>query len=77
MVDKLIAENPAKCADDEKVLVVIDAGISTEENLKLIREKGFNYLCVSRKALTDYTVDADARTVIVHDNKKRPIVSHQ
>ena len=73
MVDKLIAENPAKCADDEKVLVVIDAGISTEENLKLIREKGYNYLCVSRKALTDYTVDADARTVIVHDNKKRPI----
>lgn len=41
MVDKLIAEDPAGCAGDDKVLVVIDAGISTEENLKLIKEKGY------------------------------------
>ena len=73
MVDRLIAENPAKCADGEKVLVVIDAGISTEENLKLIKEKGYNYLCVSRKALTEYTVDAAAKTVTVHDCRERPI----
>ena len=73
MVDKLIAENPAKCADDEKVLVVIDAGIATEENLKLIKEKGYRYLCVSRKALTEFTVDVDAKTVTVHDCRERPI----
>ena len=73
MADRLIAENPAKCADDEKVLVVIDAGISTEDNLKLIREKGYNYLCVSRKALTDYEVSPDARTVTVRDCRERPI----
>ena len=73
MVDKLTRENPAKCADDEKVLVVIDAGIATEENLKLIKEKGYNYLCVSRKALTEYTVDAAAKTVTVHDCRERPI----
>ena len=73
MVDKLIADNPAGCADGEKVLVVIDAGIATEENLKLIREKGYDYLCVSRKALTDYEVSPDARTVTVRDCRERPI----
>ena len=73
MVDKLIATNPTGTGDDRKVLVVIDAGIASQENLDLIKQKGYNYLCVSRKALTDYTVDADARTVIVHDNKQQPI----
>jgi len=28
--------------------IIIDAGIATEENLKMIKEKGFDYLCVSR-----------------------------
>lgn len=73
MVDKLIAENPAKCADDEKVLVVIDAGISTEDNLKTIKEKGYNYLCVSRKALTEYTIPENAPKVTVQDCLKREI----
>ena len=73
MVDKLIAENPAKCADDEKVMVVIDAGISTEENLNLIKKKGYDYLCMSRKALTDYEVCPDTRTVTVRDCHERPI----
>jgi transposase len=73
MVDNLIARNPVGVPEDQKVLVVIDAGIASQENLDLIKAKGYNYLCVSRKALTDYTVDADARTVIVHDNKNQPI----
>ena len=60
-------------SEDRKVLVVIDAGIASQENLDLIKARGYNYLCVSRKALTGYTVDADARTVIVHDSKKQPI----
>jgi len=33
----------------QKALVIIDAGISTEENLKMILAKGYDYLCVSRK----------------------------
>ena len=62
MVDKLIATNPTGAGDDQKVLVVIDAGIASQENLDVIRQKGYNYLCVSRKALTDYTVDAGGRS---------------
>jgi transposase len=73
MVDNLIAENPAGTPDDRKVLVVIDAGIASQANLDLIREKGYNYLCVSRKALTDYTVKPGSRRVTVYDCRKRPI----
>lgn len=73
MVDELIAENPAKCPDNEGVLVVIDAGISTEDNLKTIRDKGYNYLCVSRKALTEYTTPENAPKVTVCDCLKREI----
>lgn len=73
MVDKLIAKNPIAPNMDEKVLVVIDAGISSEDNLKLIKEKGYNYLCVSRKRLTDYELSEDAQTIIVRDCKKQEI----
>lgn len=73
MVDKLIAQNPVGATPEEKVLVVIDAGISSQENLDLIKAKGYNYLCVSRKALIDYEVKPDARTVIVKDCKEQPI----
>ena len=73
MVDKLIAGNPADAPAGQKVLVVMDAGISTKENLDLIRQKGYNYLCVTRKALTDYKVKDGAKTVTVYDCKRRPI----
>ncbi|MBO4659553.1 MAG: IS1634 family transposase [Prevotella sp.] len=73
MVDKLIATNPVGTDPDQKVLVVIDAGIASQENLDLIREKGYNYLCVSRKALTDYEVKPGARIVTVRDCRERPI----
>ena len=73
MVDKLIATNPVGADPDQKVLVVIDAGIASQENLDLIKEKGYNYLCVSRKALTDYEVKPDARIVTVKDCRERPI----
>jgi len=73
MIDKLIAKNPVSTNPDDKVLVVIDAGISSQKNLDLIKEKGYNYLCVSRKVLTNYKVKPDAKTVIVHDCKEQEI----
>ena len=39
---------------EERTLVVIDAGIASEENLPLLKERGYNYLCVSRTRLKDY-----------------------
>ena len=57
----------------DKVLVCLDAGIATEDNLKKIKEKGYNYLCVSRRRLTDHELALNAKTVTVHDCKKQPI----
>lgn len=73
MVDKIIAKNPVSPNPDDKVLVVIDAGIATEKNLELLRSKGYNYLCVSRTKLTDYTLKDDGKSVTVFDSRNRPI----
>jgi hypothetical protein len=45
--------------------VVIDAGIATDDNLKLIEKKGYNYVCVSREGLKDFeAVSQDGLTLI-------------
>lgn len=36
--------------------VVLDAGIASEENLELILEKGYQYVCVSRKRLKTFSL---------------------
>lgn len=57
----------------QKTLVVIDAGIATEDNLEKIKSKGYNYLCVSRRRLTDYELADDMKTVTVLDSRKQTI----
>ena len=74
MIETLALRSPV-C--NKKTLVVIDAGISTEDNLKMIKEKGFNYLCVSRTKLKDYTVDETTNTVTVLDARKQEIKLRQ
>ena len=73
MVDTLHAKTRVPNDPKDKVLVCLDAGIATEDNLQKIKEKGYNYLCVSRRRLTDYEIAPDAKTVTVHDCKKQPI----
>jgi len=55
-------------------VVVIDAGIATEANLKLIRNKGYHYLCVSRKKIKDYNFDPNRLTVLMETKSKYNIV---
>jgi len=38
-------------------VVVIDAGIATEENLKMLRDKGYDYECVSLSGMKEYLED--------------------
>lgn len=59
--------------DGSKPLVVIDAGIATEDNLLLLRENGFDYLCVSRTRPKDYELSADHTAVTVLDSRKLKI----
>lgn len=53
MIDKLRLKTANITA---KALVVLDAGIATEENLKLIQEKGYDYVCVNRSKIKDYSI---------------------
>lgn len=73
MVETLNSKTRMPGEPKEKVLVCLDAGIATEENLKKTKEKGYNYLCVSRRQLTDYELDPEAKTVTVLDCKKQPV----
>ena len=56
-----------------KPVVVLDAGISSEDNLRLLRDHQYDYLCVSRSGMRKYHVDPNTQTVIVTDNKEQPI----
>jgi hypothetical protein len=57
----------------KKALVVIDAGIASDDNLEMIKAKGYDYLCVTRSSIKNYKVEADAATVTITDNKKQKI----
>ena len=70
MVDRLAVKSPTP---NDKTLVVIDAGIATDDNLALLKQKGYNYLCVSRTRLKDYTLSDDRRSVTVRDSRKQEI----
>jgi transposase len=55
-------------------VVVIDAGIATEENLSLLKLKGYDYLCVSRSKLKQYTLTQPAtQAVEITDNRNNKI----
>lgn len=56
-----------------KPIVVMDAGIATEDNIKLLRQYEFDYLCVSRSAMKKYSVEINSQPIQVFDNKKQPI----
>ena len=57
----------------KKALVVIDAGIATDDNLKMILDHGYDYLCVSRSNLKSYHIEAGSSSVLVTDNRKQKI----
>ena len=65
MIDKLASHT---CS--HKAVVVLDAGIATEENLELITQKGYNYLCVSRTKLKNYSTVKDKLTVLLETKSK-------
>jgi len=68
MIDKL-----SRCTNAQHPVVVMDAGIATEENLKMIRDKGYHYLCVSRTRLKDYQSISGRLTVLLETKSKRNV----
>lgn len=68
IIDKLSKKQAA-----EKQIVVLDAGIASEDNLMLLKEKGYDYMCVSRSGLRKYEIDTTTKEVEVKDNKGQSI----
>jgi len=56
-----------------KPVVVMDAGIATEDNLEMLRAEGYDHMCVSRSNLKNYQVVTDKEPVEVFDKRKQPI----
>lgn len=69
MIDSL---REATSETTKKALIIMDAGIATDENLKLVTEKGYDYLCVSRTKPKKYTLKNEIPT-IVYDKKNQKI----
>jgi hypothetical protein len=59
MIEDLSAYSPSGV----KQTIVLDAGIATEDNLKLINQKGYKYVCVSRKRVKDYSSEIGNKTI--------------
>lgn len=57
----------------KRAIVVIDAGIATEDNLKLIQEKNYDYVCVSRSTKSEIKKSETGAPFIVKDKKNREI----
>ena len=73
-LEKVIDHLDKNRQSDKSKVVVIDAGIATEENLEMIDSKGYKYLCVSRKKLKDYEIDTNRLTVLMETKAKYNIV---
>ena len=56
-----------------KPIVVMDAGIATDDNIALLKRMGYEYLCVTRSNLKDYYADTDSVSVLVKDKRNQPI----
>jgi len=57
----------------QKAIVVIDAGIATDDNLQILVDNEFDYICVSRSKLKNYKIVEDSRPVEVEDKRKQKI----
>ena len=55
--------------------IVMDAGIATEENLELVKQKGYKYVVVSSKRIKDYPVDNGKSRIIQLTNRNKDKVS--
>jgi len=72
---KIIEELSARTSHTiRKPVIVMDAGIATEDNILLLRTYGFSYMCVARTQLKNYTVDLKSDPITITDKKDQPIM---
>ncbi len=56
-----------------KKVVVMDAGIASEDNINYLIEEKLKYVCVSRKQIKNYHIDDDIPVVSITDKRNNPI----
>lgn len=61
----------------QRALIVLDAGIATDENLELIQANGYDYVCVSRSQLKDYKVAENTQNQFVLTKNKQKLTLQQ
>ena len=59
--------------EKDKSLIIIDAGIATDDNLERITAKGYDYLCASRKKQKESDIVSLGEDITVYDNREQPI----
>lgn len=65
-------EELEKYREGEKKVVVIDAGLASEENLKVLREKGYEYVCIG-KGRQEYEEIEGGEGITIKDKKGNDI----
>jgi hypothetical protein len=66
LINKMQKSNKSR---DKQQIIVIDAGIATEDNLSMLRREGYLYVCVSRSKPRGISVQEIENTVNISDNK--------
>jgi len=70
-IDDLFAQTSAT---GRKPIIVMDAGIMTDDNAIMLKGKGYDYICVTRTKLKDYRqVNTEGEDTVVFDRNENPI----
>ncbi|MBT6685426.1 MAG: IS1634 family transposase [Bacteroidetes bacterium] len=57
-----------------KPIIVMDAGIMTEENARSLKSKGYDFICVNRTKLRNYkTIEGRHEEIVIYDKNENPI----
>lgn len=70
VIDALAAQTSFS---NRRPIVVIDAGIASDDNLSMLKRKGYDYMCVARSSLKAYHADITATPVQIINKRKQPI----
>jgi len=72
-LEGIVTNLRSQTSTSKRAVVIIDAGIATEENIKMLSKNNFDYVCVSRCKLKDYTIAPNSLPVEIQDKKKQKI----
>lgn len=62
-----------RTSSQKRAVVVLDAGIATEENCTLIKAKGFGYVCAGRAKIKNYKVEEKNKIAEIRTKGKQKV----